>query len=104
MWNNWLAGVINPNVYRMAAKIQAAVPLTLQSGLGKIWSTEELIKVMREHGVIDRGWVGADITRTIDQQLGKATFIEKLGRENTLVKFGFKEGQGIENNARAAHF
>lgn len=107
IWNNWLAGVSNPKWYVYAERMFNPLSkdsFTFVDGLGKKWSKEEVIKVMRELGVMDRGFVGADVESTLHQVLGKGGLGQKLGRGNKVVEWGFKLGTQLENRARAAHF
>lgn len=106
MWNNWLAGVHDLNDYKLALEVQFPGKFgqkTITGGLGKQYTSDSIMQVMKELGVVDRGFVAQDVGRTIEQELEKGT-IWSPGRNNILVKKGFKFGSQIENNARIAHF
>ena len=110
LWNNWLAGISDPKWYLMASKLQSYAwskgrkgGFHFTDGLGKRWTPDELIQEMRHRGVLDRGFIPADITRTLSQEMKKGTF-KNLGRGNKVIEFGFKVGQQIENQSRMAHF
>lgn len=103
LWNNYLAGVINPKFYYQAGKIATGNKVTFRDGLGKIWNTQSVVEEAKKLGVIDRGWYGGDIATRIEEELSSGKLFE-LGRKNALVKAGFKIGRYFENNARMAHF
>lgn len=103
MWNNYLAGVHNPRFYKLAGDMQRGIDRSFVSGSGKLFTTESLIQVAKELGVIDRGFVAKDVARTIEQELSGGKWLS-AGRDSKLIRKGFEVGQGIENNARLAHF
>jgi hypothetical protein len=103
LWNNWLAGISNPKWYILAQRMQLGEKLNFTDGLGKKWSADELRNEMRKLGILDKGFVGADVQRTIAKQLEAGKWMTP-GRGNKVVELGFKFGQGIENNARIGHF
>jgi hypothetical protein len=102
-WNNYLAGVRNPVDYKLAADIQRRKYVTFRGGLGKVWDTDTALAAAKKHGIIDRGWVGADIQRSISDALEQPKLLT-LSRRNTILQQGLKLGRSIENNARMAHF
>jgi len=103
IWNNFLAGLSNPKFYQMAGKLQRGGTIDFVDGLGKRWTEDTITKAAKSMGVVDRGWVGAEIQRTITQELQAPSFF-RFGAENKVVKAGFRVGRSIENNARMAHF
>jgi hypothetical protein len=106
MWNNYLAGVHDPAVYKLALEMQYPAKFgdrSFISGLGQKYTSESLVRAAKELGVVDRGFVAQDIGKTIEQELSKGN-LYSAGRDNLLVKKGFEFGAQIENNARLAHF
>lgn len=103
MWNNYLAGVRDPKVYELAVKLQRRDHLEFTDGLGKRWDTNSLFRAAKENGVIDRGWIGADIQKSISEALENPKLLT-LSRRNSILQMGFKVGTAFENNARVAHF
>lgn len=129
VWNNFLAGIKNPAWYSKAAELQSIVRkgniepslvkrLTAAGGSG-VKSTDDVIRVgdatyrvqdlldeMAEHGVLRGGIFGAEID-TAGREIISAT---QGGARAVLrgsagpVKYGFKIGQEIEDNARIAHY
>lgn len=103
LWNNFLAGVNNPKAYIDAGRVQSKQKVSFTDGLGNQWNSEKLRKVGQELGVINRGWYGGDIQRSVAQALEKGTWL-KPTPEHHVVKAGFRFGKMIENNGRMAHF
>lgn len=103
LWNNWLAGITNPKYYVYASRLQRGEAFHITDVFGRRWTSAEFVDEMRKLGVMDKGQFGADILRTLETQL-KSGKPGQWGRENWVVKQGFKVGQAIENNARVTHF
>lgn len=103
MWNNYLAGVRDPRVYKMAADLQRGAQFTFKAGDGHVYNAPELLDIARKTGVLDRGWVGADVQTSIAQALEDPKLLS-FGRNSKILKLGFKVGRSIENNARLGHF
>lgn len=102
IWNNYLAGVINPDDYLKATQLQAysrTGDIKSLSLLGKAFFNKEqaddIILQANKLGVLRGTQFHGDITRRIEEEIGK-----KL----TPVSVGMKTGGVIEDNARLAHF
>ena len=115
VWNAYsLAGVKNPEVYREAAKIQNQAARNALSETDKIggYTLRELYDEAIDRGVIGRGQYGADITKTLERTLegeagraGLGGYGGRLyGTESLPLRYGFKFGSMVENNARLAVF
>jgi len=115
IWNAYsLAGVKNPDAYRQAAMIQNQAARNILSDTEKIggYTHRQLYEEAIERGVVGRGQYGADITKTLERTLegetGKATLGGYGGRlygtESLPLRYGFKFGSMVENNARLAVF
>ena len=115
IWNAYsIAGVTNPEVYRQAAMIQNQAARNILSDTDKIagYTFRELYDEAIERGVVGRGQYGADITKTLERtlegQAGRATLGGYGGRlygtESLPLRYGFKFGSMVENNARLAVF
>lgn len=106
MWNNYLAGVDPDNYVRaQALQLYRKYRGTGKAGekvalfeLDRFKITPEiadtLISSAEEHGVLGRGWYGADIETGIRQQMGGGGLVQR----------GIAVGTTVENNARLAHF
>jgi len=112
-WNNWLAGLNNPDRYREAAVLQhyertGKGKVRFDNVLGGQWTEKELVQKLKELGVIGQGQFGGDIQRTIKQQIENGEFRWKdlvtPSQRNLFLRTGFKVGKAIEDNARIAHF
>ena len=115
IWNAYsIAGVTNPEVYRQAAMIQNQAARNILSDTDKIagYTFRELYDEAIERGVVGRGQYGADITKTLERtlegQAGRATLGGYGGRlygtESLPLRYGFRFGSMVENNARLAVF
>ena len=115
IWNAYsLAGVKNPEVYRQAAMIQNQASRNLLSETEKIggYTHRQLYDEAIERGIIGRGQYGADVTKTLERtlegQMGRAGLGGYGGRlygtESLPLRYGFKFGSMVENNARLAVF
>ena len=115
IWNAYsIAGVTNPEVYRQAAMIQNQAARNILSDTDKIagYTFRELYDEAIERGVVGRGQYGADITKTLERTLegeagraGLGGYGGRLyGTESLPLRYGFKFGSMVENNARLAVF
>lgn len=121
LWNNYLGGLTDPLRYKDAAVLQYKIGNN--DFTGKIYGRDvkEIYEAMAKNGVIGEGQYGGDIARTIERELGvsnplafrnisdvlnsTATIASKtVGTENPLLRGGFKVGNALEDNARAALF
>ncbi len=112
-WNNWLAGLNNPDRYREAAILQqyertGQGKLRFDNVLGGKWNEKQLVQKAKELGVIGQGQFGGDIQRTMKQQIENGQFrwgdLVTPSQRNIWLRAGFKVGKAIEDNARIAHF
>jgi hypothetical protein len=102
-FNNFLAGVTNPDVYRQAVATRIGKNVEFRDVFGAKWNTPKLVEEAKKLGVIDRGWYGSDIAKTIKQELEDPKWLT-LSRRNKILDYGIKFGREAENNARMAHF
>lgn len=103
LWNNWLGGVSNPKFYKQAADIVHGASGTLTSGFGTKYSYSQLNQLAKELGVIDRGFLAAEVPKILEQKLSEGKFLT-LGTDSKFLKMGHEVGSAIENNARLTHF
>lgn len=112
-WNNWLAGLNNPDRYREAVTLQyydkyGKGRVRFDNVLGGQWTEKQILQKAKELGVIGQGQFGGDIQRTLKQQIENGEFRWKdlvtPSQRNAWLRAGFKVGKGIEDNARLAHF
>jgi len=101
-WNNALAGVRNPIVYKTAMDIQRGKSGVIKTALGDM-SYDDVVKLAGERGILGRGFYAADIPSAIDDVVLKGRWLT-LGRDNRVLRGGMKLGIAVENNARLAHF
>ena len=102
-WNNFLAGVIDPNVYVEAKK------LTSGSSDKKVFTTPwgqkltgvELLEEAKKLGVLNQGVFAKDIEAAIDITRGN---FNPLDQNFIAFKANRYIGEAVENNARMAHF
>jgi len=103
LWNNWLAGVTNADVYRQAEFVRLGKKVAFKDVYGKDWNSQNLLRAAKDLGVIGEGQFGRDIDRTIYQILEKPKWLT-LSRRNKLLHYGREFGKRVEDNARMAHF
>ncbi len=100
IWQNFLAGVKNPKVYKDALFLQAG---KTDIKIGK-YTGEQIVDMAKRNGVLGHGWVGSDIEQYLADILsGKGKF-NPASQNFTLLKKGRQAGTAIEDNARLAHF
>ena len=107
-WNNFLAGVNDAEVYKIAFDVQRGKEIApIMDGAGHVWTSEEIIDAALKNGVINEGWyakdIGTNVEKTMTQSLLNKT-LNPLNRENVLFKMNRNAGSAIENNDRLAHF
>jgi len=102
IWNNALADVRNPRVYKVALDMQRGKSGVLKTATGDM-SYDDVVKLAGERGVFGRGFYGGDIPGAVDDVLVKGKWLT-LGKNNKLVKTGRTIGTAVEDNARLAHF
>lgn len=109
LWNNFLANVTNPDVYRQALMTQVNKidvryrPLFFKDIFGNKWDNAALRKKMEELGVLGKGQYGGDIQKTLTQSMESGK-VFTLSSRNHFLRVGQRVGKFIEDNARAAHF
>jgi len=105
LWNNYLAGVVNPKVYGEAAAFQVKLAKNNMDGTIAGYKMDELYEAMSTRGVLGSGQYSGDITRTIEDVLKGGSYNPfTLSTRNPILRGGFKAGQTIEDNARIALF
>jgi len=110
VWNNYLAGVKNPAVYKLAGEVE--VMETTGKFTGKIgnFPTKQVYDEALNRGVLGKGQYHGDIAQGVLRETEAA--LSKLNpgnlltpsTNNTILRAGFKFGQKLEENARLAHF
>lgn len=107
LWNNYLAGVVNPKSYAEAGALQnyrktGNESILKAAGLTK-QQADDIILKSEKLGVVGQGWFGADIPSSIEQEVGKANK-NLLSVKGHIIEKGRAVGTTVENNARLAHF
>lgn len=108
-WQNYLAGVINPQDYKQALDIMRKKKGAIVTGTGSRLSFDDIRRLAEETGVLDVGFYKLDFD-TLEKgakQLGKPSLWRRLNpfsSEFFLIKKGANVGSAIEGNARLAHF
>jgi len=66
----------------------------------------DILDAMRRRGVINQGWYGADVQKSVEKKFNKPSVLDSAlpGEDNILMKGGEAAGKYFENNARMAHF
>lgn len=97
LWNNFLANV-GPDAYVKSTALQKR----MASGtLSK--SDEVLVETMKKEGVIGTGQYGGDITQSIADEIGGASW-NPVSQRFGLYKGNRAIGSAIEDNAKIAHY
>ena len=102
LWNNFVTGTTDMQVYRIAQQIQNGKQGVLHTASGNI-PFDEIRKHLDELGIRNRGFMGTDIEESIKAEMGKARWLT-LSRDSKLIHYGKKLGTGLENNARIGKF
>ena len=103
VWNNYLAGVTNPQAYIDAFKVQRGKPLEFVDDIGRKWTSESIKTAAEKSGVVNQGQFIGDIEQNVTGALDKGNF-NPLSQENVLFRGNRAVGGAIENNARMANF
>lgn len=103
MWNNFVTGTNNPEVYFTALGIQSGKKGFILTADGRKISYDEIRQHMDELGVHNRGFMSTDIEQAIKTELGGARWVS-LSKEAKAIRIGRAVGTSIENNARIAKF
>ena len=124
IWNNYLGDVTNPELYRLAAKVQlgddAILPnlvtrtfrkmgtLLTSGARGSIRTVHgnkiplaEIREQAQKLGVEGLGFYAADLPSAINSELRHGNLLSKDG---PIIRSGMQMGRFLENNARYAHF
>ena len=97
LWNNFLANV-GPDAYVKSTALQKR----MASGtLSK--ADEVLVETMKKEGVIGTGQYGGDITQSIADEIGGASW-NPVSQRFGLYKGNRAVGSAIEDNAKIAHY
>ena len=108
LWNNFLAGVVNPDVYRQAEQARLGGKVEFKDVFNNQWNSKKLVEEGKKLGVIGSGQYGGEIQHTIKETLNQAKlrgtdFITPSSR-NRFLRAGLWVGKRVEDNARMAHF
>ena len=96
IWNNYLGGVINPDVYKQAAQIQLKVARNIPLDM-----KEKIIyELARKHGIMGKGIMRSEVPSLEIPSLTART----SGILNAPAVKGMEMGGHLEDNARLAHF
>ncbi len=107
-YNNFLAGVVNPNLYAMAAGIERGVP-----GKFKLheteWTSQELLKEFRKQGLEGFGQFHGETVKSLTRQAEEAFGTDRwsvnpFSQDFAITKGSRGIGDKIETNAKLAHF
>lgn len=102
-FNNFLGGVVNPEVYRLAVIAQRGGNEVLKIG-GKEYEAKELRKMFREKGLEGFGFFAGETPKSMIREATER--FEKLPavKQISLIRIGRKGGDWLESNAKMAHF
>lgn len=110
MWNNYIAGVKNPVVYKQAAQLEFMEQTGKFTGTIANKPTFEIYDAALKHGVLGRSQYHGDIVDNVIHEVNKSLTGIKAGdlftptTRNILLRGGFAAGRKVEENARLAHF
>lgn len=104
-WNNYLAGLTDPRWYMKAADLQGGRSEAFTIG-GKEFTRRELASLAEDVGVVNRGFLAVELPEDlrIVGKIGRTTAAERIPLVGRAVRFGFRKGTELENNARLAHW
>lgn len=108
-WNNFLAGLTNPDRYREALMTQLNKadskyrPVNFVDTYGNKWNTDKLVEEANKLGVIGHGQYAGETQRTLAQKLESGKFFTFSSR-NHFLRVGTRVGKFVEDNARMALF
>jgi hypothetical protein len=97
LWNNFLANV-GPDAYIKSSALQKRMA---SETLSK--ADEALVETMKKEGVIGTGQYGGDITQSIADEIGGASW-NPVSQRFGLYKGNRAIGSAIEDNAKIAHY
>lgn len=100
VWNNFLGGVVNPDVYRLAAIVQRGGNEIITIG-GKEYTANQLRTLFREHGLEGFGFFGGESPKSMIKEATE-TFGKQGIRPIELLRKHV--GDPLETNAKMAHF
>lgn len=103
VWNNYVTGTKNPEVYGTAMGIQRGKKGNIRTVDGRDISYDEIRQHLDELGVHNRGFIATDIEQAIKSELGGAKWAS-LSKDAKAIRIGQTVGTSIENNARIAKF
>ncbi len=108
LYNNFLAGVVNPNMYTLAARIQKGSDDVIELG-GRSFTGQQLRAVFRQAGLEGFGFFHGEAPRRMAKEaqevFTRRTTLESAGRAlRHPVEAGRDVGNAIETNAKLAHF
>lgn len=115
LFNNYLAGVVNPAHYIKAGVLQRKIsnavrdvgPEGFEAALRKAGVSERDVKLVmeaRKRGVLDNAFFTTDLARSDKAAIAPAGRGARAARKAGRVAMGQPFGKAIENNARLAHF
>ena len=103
MWNNFLAGIVDPRVYVDAGKLQQGKSIEFTDDIGRMWNNDRIIKAAKQSGVINDGWYAKDIDVALTSDIAGGSW-NPLKQNFGLFRANRALGTASENNARIAHF
>jgi hypothetical protein len=111
VYNNFLAGVVNPKLYDAAQNIQFGRPGGMVLA-GKNYTNEEILTLFRQQGLEGFGIFKGESTQAITKQAKEAlktdnvgiNLINPLSQEFAPLKGSRWLGDKIETNSKLAHF
>jgi len=111
IYNNFLAGVVNPQIYSMAAGVQRGLKGTFTLG-DKAYTSKDLLSEFRRQGLEGFGQFHGETLKTLRKSAEDAFGTNKLGLKNLnpvsqeflLTKGSRYVGDKIETNAKLTHF
>ena len=105
LWQNFLAGVRNPQVYFKSAAI---LNDGWRSKIDKIagYTPDEIFKLAKEMGVVRTGWVGSaeEFVKRTAEPVGFKYGAGLVHPQGPWARLGSAVGSSIEDNARLANF
>ena len=122
VWLSWLGGLQDPRKFSQSARLQwydymttrgkDVADFTTTLG-GKQYKASQLVKMGKETGVLNKGWFGAEMGQSIEQEILMKTGVRprltgkqkglQLARDIVFEK-PRAAGTAVENNARLALF
>jgi hypothetical protein len=103
VFNNFLAGVVNPDVYRLAVVAQSGGSEVLKVG-GKDITAKELRRIFREKGLEGFGFFAGEYPKSMLREATGRFEKRPLRERISLIQKGRKAGDWLETNAKMAHF